>query len=390
MRSQNRWVQLAVTTFLLAAVSVGLNAPGFLIPHFHLALDLSLASAGVAAAAPMIGMACFLVVWGALVDRVGERRVLTMGLSLATVGAALAVLATSFSLLVVAFFVIGAASASVHVSSARLVTGWFAPGQRGTAMGIRQSAAPVGIAAAAGSVPNLADRFGTATALMVPVTVLAVGLVACLMLVSNPTRLPRSDPAAQVHLRNPYRGSWRLARVHLVAAMLVVPQVMIWTFMLVWLIVVHDWSVASASVAVAVVQLLGAGGRIAAGWWSDVAKMRMRPIRWIAVAGAVSMFVLASSGDSPVAVVVIVLASIIVVADNGIAATAVAEVSGPYWSGRAQGLQNTGQNAVAAAVPPLGGALIASHGYSAAFLVAGLIGLVAAPFVPVNGEPKPE
>ena len=60
-----------------------------------------------------------------------------------------------------------------------------------------------------------------------------------------------------------------LWRIHAVSVLLVVPQVLVWTFTLVWLISERGWSPGSAGVLVTVAQVLGAGGRIAAGRWSD-------------------------------------------------------------------------------------------------------------------------
>jgi hypothetical protein len=55
-------------------------------------------------------------------------------------------------------------------------------------------------------------------------------------------------PAAQApadDLANPYRGSGVLWRIHAVSVLLVVPQCVVWTFTLVWLITDRGWSAAS-------------------------------------------------------------------------------------------------------------------------------------------------
>ena len=83
-----------------------------------------------------------------------------------------------------------------------------------------------------------------------------------------------------------------------------------------------------------------------------------------------------------VAALVFVLATTISVADNGLGFTAVAEVAGARWAGRALGAQNTGQFAAAAIVGPLMGALIARSGYPITFVVAGICAAVAVTFVP--------
>ena len=140
-------------------------------------------------------------------------------------------------------------------------------------------------------------------------------------------------------------------------------------------------------------QLLGACGRIAAGRWSDAVlrrsgnalHARLKPIRTIAAAAAVSMALLALSDwfDSPFSIALLVTASAITVSDNGLAFTAIAEIAGPFWSGRALGAQNTSQLFTAGIVPPLFGGLIGIIGYPAAFAVCALFPLMAMPAIPV-------
>jgi hypothetical protein len=90
---------------------------------------------------------------------------------------------------------------------------------------------------------------------------------------------------------------------------------------------------------------------------------------------------------SPVSIAVMVAASVITVSDNGLAFTAIAEIAGPFWSGRALGTQNTSQLLTAGVVPPVFGALIAAAGFPLAFAVCALFPLVALPLVPVDADP---
>jgi len=80
--------------------------------------------------------------------------------------------------------------------------------------------------------------------------------------------------------------------------------------------------------------------------------------------------------------VVFVLATTFTVADNGLAFTAVAEMAGPRWAGRALGIQNTGQFVAASVTAPLMGLLIGTVGYPLAFITAALFPAVALPLVP--------
>jgi MFS family permease len=94
--------------------------------------------------------------------------------------------------------------------------------------------------------------------------------------------------------------------------------------------------------------------------------------------------------DSPVvtsaAVLLLVVASAVTVADNGLAFTAVAERAGPFWSGRALGLQNTAQYLTAAVAAPVAGVVIEQVGYAATFALAGLFPILAIPLVPTGDE----
>ena len=178
-------------------------------------------------------------------------------------------------------------------------------------------------------------------------------------------------------------------RIHSTSILLVVPQYVIWTYALVWLMTDREWSAASAGILVTATQILGAFGRMGVGALSDRVGSRMRPLRWVAISTAVSMVALAVTDwlDSPVSVVLLVVASVVTVAPNGLAFTAVAEFSGPFWSGRALGVQNTGQYIAASLVPPAFGAL-AAVSFPVAYLVSAAFPALAIPVIPGDEKSK--
>ncbi|QBJ98528.1 MFS transporter [Rhodococcus sp. ABRD24] len=368
-----------------SAGAVFANAPAFLIPTLHDEYGMNLSQAGLIAAAPTLGFLVSLMAWGAIVDRIGERRVLVIGLTLTALASAGAALSSSFALLGGLLVLGGMAASSANAASGRVVVGWFPPERRGLAMGIRQMSLPLGVAVAALTVPRIAESHGLGWALVLPTIVAVVAVAACLFVV-DPPRPSRARAQESGLLDNPYRNQGVLWRIHSVSVLLVVPQYLVWTFTLVWLMADRHWSAASAGVLITVTQLLGAAGRIAAGFWSDRVGSRMGPLRTVAIAAAVSMGALALTDwlNSPVSVALMMLASVITVADNGLAFTAVAEIAGPYWSGRALGAQNTSQYVAASLVPPIFGALIGVAGFPLTFAAAALFPLVAVPLVPAD------
>lgn len=378
---------LAIALGTTLCANVFINGAAFLIPTLHTERNLDLAQAALLSSMPSFGMVATLIAWGYIVDRIGERIVLALGAAL-TAGAAFAAASVHSLVAVGAFLLLGGmAAASSNSASGRLVVGWFSPQQRGMVMGIRQTAQPLGVALGALVIPRLAESHGVSVALLFPAVVCAVSAVVCAVAVIDPPRPPRAEADAS-DLANPYRGSATLWRIHAVSVLLVIPQVMVWTFTLVWLMSERGWSAGSAGAMVTVAQVLGAGGRIAAGRWSDMMGHRLRPIRTIALAAAAAMALLALTDwlDSPISVAMMVIASVVTVSDNGLAFTAIAEIAGPFWSGRALGTQNTSQLLTAGIAPPLFGGLIGIAGYPVAFAVCALIPLVAIPVVPV--EPR--
>ena len=298
--------------------------------------------------------------------------------------------ASVHSLVAVGAFLLlgGMAAASSNSASGRLVVGWFPPQQRGLVMGIRQTAQPLGVGLGALVIPRLAESHGVSVALLFPAVVCAVSAVVCAVAVKDPPRPPRAEATEQRTRQSIPRLVGAVANSRGVGV-LVAPQVVVWTFTLVWLMTERGWSAGSAGALVTVAQVLGAAGRIAAGRWSDIARSRLRPIRTIALAAAASMGLLALTDwlDSPISVAMVIVASVITVSDNGLAFTAIAEIAGPFWSGRALGTQNTSQLLTAGVAPPVFGALIGVAGYAAAFAVCALFPLIAIPLVPVDADP---
>lgn len=381
------WVMLGVMVVAQAATTVVSAAPAFLIPYLHEQEGMSFAAAGLLAGAPNLGLVLSLVAWGAATDRFGERRVLLVGLALTTLAVAASLFTHGFVALGIALVCSGALSACTNSASGRLITGWFPAERRGFAMGIRQTCQPIGMAVAAIGVPPLVAAGGIPLALSLGGALTLVSLLLCAWAVRDPQRAPRPVAAGEAtgHTANPYRGSWDLVRIHGVSMLLVIPQFALSTFGLVWFTVGFGWDPLAAGALVAAAQFAGAGGRILVGAWSDRAASRLRPLRVVAIAGVVVLLLAAATGWAdwgvPAAAAYLV-ATCVSVADNGLAFTAVAEIAGPGWAGRALGVQNTGQFLAAAAVGPVVGAAIGALGIPAALALTALAPVLALPLIP--------
>ncbi len=382
-----RWSILVISLGITASAFLFINGVAFLIPSLAARRGIPLTEASLLSSMPSWGMVVTLVLWGYVLDHLGERIVLTAGSALTAVAAYAAASAHSLLLMGLYLFLGGMAAASCNAAGGRLVSAWFPPHQRGLAMGIRQTAQPLGIALGALVIPELAER-GPRSGLMFLAVACTVAAAASAIGIVDPPRKLRKA-ATEEELASPYRESSTLWRIHAVSGLLMMPQTVTVTFILVWLMGHHGWSVGAAGGLVTLSQLLGALGRIAVGRWSDRIGSRMRPIRAIAIAAALTLFLLAitDNAGSGYDVLLMLAVSVIAVLDNGLEATAITEFAGPFWSGRALGMQNTTQRLVAAAGAPLFGALITAAEYPAAWALCGLFPLAAVPLIPIHSRP---
>ena len=168
---------LAIALGATLCSNVFINGAAFLIPTLHSERGLDLSRAGLISAMPSFGMVVTLIAWGYVVDRVGERLVLTVGSALTAVAAFAAAWAHSLVGLAAFLFLGGMAAASSNSASARVVVGWFPPEQRGLVMGIRQTAQPLGVGLGALVIPRLAQSHGVSVALLFPAIVCTVAAV---------------------------------------------------------------------------------------------------------------------------------------------------------------------------------------------------------------------
>nr|WP_236796807.1 MFS transporter [Amycolatopsis sp. GM8] len=384
--SKRRWGILALGLSAQTASCSFLYGIPFLVPAMRAADGLSLAQAGTVVAAPSVGLLLTLIAWGAAADRYGERLVMAIGLGVSGLLLLVAGLAhPSIGAMFVLFLLAGASTASVNAASGRAVMGWFAPSERGVAMGIRQTAQPLGVGVAALALPPLAQHWGFHAAMLFPAGFALVVAALVAWLVIDPPRPPKKEGAPKA--RSPYREP-TLWRLHGASTLLVVPQFAVSAFAPVYLVTQHQWSPLAAGWFLAAVQALGAVGRLVSGWWSDRVGSRLRPMRQLAVASAVVML-LVGLGDVTglwLVLLALVLAAVITVADNGLGFTASAELAGIDWAGRAMGAQNTAQNVAASLTPPLLGLVIGDSRYALAFGIAAVFPVLAIWLTPVHAE----
>jgi len=371
-----RWVILAAGTTAqtsFAAASVGLPA---LAPALRSHYALTLGQVGVVLGAMSFGMVPTLFAWGLAADRIGERAVIALGL--VTGGAALAAAGwtSGYWALVALLALAGALGCSVNAASGRAVMGWFGEEERGTALGIRQAAIPVGGALAAATLPLLASAGGTKLAFVVlGAGFVAGGAIGGVLMREPPHERQAKPQTAPTPLRD--HGMWLLAGS---SSLYLTAQIALTGFVVLFLHLHRGVSAHAAAAVLATMNLIGIAARIGAGRWSDRLRARVRPLRIVGLALAVATVVAAVLTDAPLWILVpgMLVAGVLSLSWNGLSFTAAAERAGAARSGAAIGLQQTTLAVVGGLVSPAFAALVAGTSWRLAFAAAAAGPLVGA------------
>jgi sugar phosphate permease len=348
-----RWVILAAGVVAQASFSALFVGMAAVAPAIQRDFDLDLAHMGIVLSAVNVGLVATLIGWGLLADRIGERGTIALGLSGSAVALYAAGQVDGFAALVGLLVLAGALGGCVQSGSGRAVMAWFAPAERGLALGIRQTAVPAGGFAAALGLPALADGPGLEWAF----AALAVGsLVGALVAAALLRDAGRDELEGK--LGRPLRdgGLWLLCGG---STLFLAAQVSVLGFVVLFLHRERGFSTGAAAAVLAGTQVLGAAARIGAGRWSDRLGRRIRPLRTLGIALGVSMAAAAALVGAPAWVLVpaLLVAGTLGLSWNGLSYTAAAERAGAARSGAAIGVQQTAL-ALGGIVVPIGFAAV--------------------------------
>jgi sugar phosphate permease len=390
-----------------AAYNQGLPALG---PSLQARFHIGLTQTGVLFASVSAGVLVTLFAWGVLTDRVGERPVLAAGLAGAAGMLAVGALVTGFWPLSAVLVGAGMLGSCANAATGRAVMGWFSRAERGTALGIRQMATPLGGGLAALALPALAAAGGLRAALLgLSAVVLAAAVASAVWIRTPPAAGPDPAPApgaggaagkagtAAEAGTTPAEGSGpppvrdrRIWRLGTAGALIVAGQLSLVGYLTLFLHDQRGWSPGSAAGVLAVVQLGGAAVRVLAGRWSDRRGVRITPMRELALAGTILFALTAAVADGPAALLlpVLVVTGVVSMSSNGLAFTATGEIAGQARAGSAMGLQNTALFASGAVAPIVFGAIAEHVAWPAAYALLAVLALAGwrmlAPLVPAE------
>ncbi len=361
--SSYRWVILSVTTLTQATIALIAQGIGTLAPFLITGLGLSKTQVGFAGGAVNVGMTLTALLAGRAVDTWGEKRVLVTG-GLAT-GAAvvLASFSNTFMVLIVLLMFTGVWAATSTPAGSKAIMTWFPFSQRGLALGIRQTGVPLGGMVAALLIPPIAISFGWKIAMGVIGLGPILGAALCQVAYKDHPLEVGLGKAAKSRKWTELLRNKEIWLVSLTAITYIAAQFTIVTYLVLYL---HDktgFSVALASLFLALVQFGGMVGRIFWGYISDAffqgaRKPVLALIGIMAIVMALTM--LALTPQTPIWIIGLAtfLFGFTAIGWNGVYITLLSEVAGSDQAGTAVGLGLTLLQLGVLVFPPLFGLMV--------------------------------
>ena len=360
----HRWKVLAAGVLANAAFSTAFSGIPITAVVMRSSYQLDTSTLGLMLGLMGLGIALSELPWGLLTDRWGDRPVLLTGLiGTALALAAMAVWATpeagqvpGLQWLAGGLVLVGLLGGSLNGASGRAVMTWFADGERGLAMSIRQTAVPLGGAIGALLLPALALHGGF-------VAVFAVLASICLLSALLAAAWVHEPPHAALHAQRqlatgPSPSPLRDARAWRSVAgigMLCAPQFAVLSFGTVFL---HDFAQAElerVSAVMAVVQCAAMAMRIWSGRWTDRHRNRqsyLSACSWLSMLLFAALATACWIAPGPLLLLVLTAgAGICVSAWHGVAYAELATLAGAGRAGTALGMANTSVFIVCFAVP---------------------------------------
>jgi MFS transporter, ACS family, aldohexuronate transporter len=396
-RDRFRWAILALISashIIGAAAQYGINT---LAPFYQDELQLSRAQVGLFFSAFYLAMTGASFATGWLADRFGVRKTTLHGHLLVGVFTAAAALAPSFATACASFFFAGLGYSFLNPASTIGVMAWFRRDERATAMGIKQTGVPAGGVVAAVLAPSLVLVIGWRGALA------ALGIINFFFgfVFASLWRDPAEDGEDAINAEVPTESGqdvldvWRLLPVSCATALYLVGQMILITYVPLFLKDAMSISPYWASQALALTQAGAMVGRVGWGVASDRLFGGRRKIVLILI-GVMSVTLIGAlsfmgrESSTYLLLPILFLAGVSLVGYQGVSYALIGEICGKSRTGAGLGMMITINAGAATLCTPVFGYIVDRTGsYALAWqLLALIIGMGILGLATLLKEPR--
>src|SRR3954470_12843816 len=191
----NRWVALALVFITRSSMGMQFQALASVAPLMVADLGLSYTQVGWLIGVYMLPGMLLALPGGVIGQRLGERRLVLIGLALMVAGTTLTAMAGGIGTAVAGRLVSGVGAVLMNILLPKLVADWFAGREIATAMAVVLTSWPVGLGLATATLGALAAATSWRTALLATAGAAALGFVLMVLFreaprVAAPARAP--------------------------------------------------------------------------------------------------------------------------------------------------------------------------------------------------------
>ena len=363
-RDSFRWTILGlifVSHIIGAAAQYGINT---LAPFYKDEMGLTRAQVGLFFSAFYLAMTGTSFGTGWLADRLGVRRTTLLGHIGVGICTAAAALAPSFESAWISFFLAGAGYSFLNPSSSIGVMTWFPREERATAMGVKQTGVPAGGVLAAILAPSLVLVIGWRSSLAaLGIINFIFGFLFALLWREPAGGAIETDAAKSSGASVPPLNVWALLPISCATGIYLIGQMVLITYVPLYLKDVMGYSPYWASQALALTQAGAMLGRVGWGVASDRVFAGRRKIVLIVI-GLLSVALIAALSflgrqSSPILLMLILfLAGVSLVGYQGVSYALIGEISGKARTGAGLGMMITINAAAATLGTPVFGHIV--------------------------------
>ncbi|MCL9815869.1 MFS transporter [Natronocalculus amylovorans] len=376
------WRLVSMILFWQVAASIIYYSVFAATPFFRDEFQLSGFAVGLVVTSLTLGYAVFLLPLGAMTDRFGERRTLTVGILGLSVGALLVTVAWSYPALLLAAFLLGSLYGTAMPGTNKAIFDNVAAGRQNLAMGIKQVGVTAGSGISALLVTWIAGILFWQAGF---ITAAIFGLLAAVLFFgfyrdgggSGAASYPDFGGLAR---NKPYR-SLTIAGFFLGAGLFTTTG-----YTILFIDESIGATVAYGGVVLALLQVSGSVGRVLTGWLSDVLPGEPRKsigaILLIQTIAGVILFVVVAFSDTVLtATAALIGLGFFVLGFTGVYYSCMATLVGPDEMGSATGGGQLSLTSGALVAPPAFGYLADIYGYQASWLLLAGFGCLAIGFI---------
>ena len=180
--SRYRWVILILSFVCMLGFAFSLQSVPPILTLIMKELDLTHTEAGLLMSLFALPTVFLAVLFGSLSDRWGPFKMGVISLILVTAGTLIFAVSDTFLFAGLGRAIAGVGAAAVSIVSAQIVSQWFRKGELGTAMGIFNTAMPVGTIVCFTTFGRLGESLGWRVPIFITTIVGAIGLASFLIL----------------------------------------------------------------------------------------------------------------------------------------------------------------------------------------------------------------